>query len=309
MIEIPTDIDYEVDKTHWGKMFDPDEPTHHDSHIINGWIAMRTICYRNRPQYKGEDLWQLFHEDFEGFTFDIFKLAHRSAVKELRCYMVLNGVWVDGPRGATSYAKTLQQCLDESTPTKWTDDMLKEKQKLMSLQPTAQPQPSSHNPSSHNPSSYNPSSYNSTHPQAQTPSLANGSQDTAPLATKLLTDLLKLYYNDDKKYGGEEYDVLDSKLQIFYDYCNKIGLDQYHHAYSIMLKGRASEFYYDKIFGRSYDFSTMCTMTRAHFETEEARQKYLSEWREATLLRTIAKNPAKSRLECLQLTIDKLQKV
>jgi hypothetical protein len=50
-------------------------------------------------------------------------------------------------------------------------------------------------------------------------------------------------------------------------------------------------------------------MTKAHFETEEARQKYLSEWREATLLRTIAENPAKSRLECLQLTIDKLQKV
>jgi hypothetical protein len=255
MIEIPTDIDYEVDKTHWGEMFDPDDPTHHNPHIVNGWIAMRTICYRRRPQYKGEDLWQLFREDFEGFTFNIFKLAHRSAVKELRCYMVLNGVWVDGPRGAISYAQTLQQCLDESIPTEWTDDMLKEMQNLMSLQPPSHPQtPSQPKP----PSEPQP---DQSHLQAQIPSRENGSQDSAPPITKPLTDLSKLYHNDDKKYGGEEYDVLDSKLQIFYHYCNKIGLDQCHHAYSIMLKGRASEFYYDKSFG-SYDFSTMCTIDK-----------------------------------------------
>ena len=60
---------------------------------------------------------------------------------------------------------------------------------------------------------------------------------------------------------------------------------------------------------RSYDFQTMINLTRAHFETEENHQKYLSEWRETTLLRTISENPDKSRLECFQLTVDKLQKV
>ena len=35
---------------------------------------------------------------------------------------------------------------------------------------------------------------------------------------------MKIYTNDDHKYGGEEYDILDDKLQVFYNYCTKIGL-------------------------------------------------------------------------------------
>ena len=75
------------------------------------------------------------------------------------------------------------------------------------------------------------------------------------------------------KYGGEEYDILDRKLQVFYDCCSKIGLPeaQYHYAYSAMLKGRVSFFYYDKIIGRMYDFQAMVAITKAHFETEENR--------------------------------------
>jgi len=53
----------------------------------------------------------------------------------------------------------------------------------------------------------------------------------------------------------------------------------------------------------------MINLTKAHFETEENHQKYLSEWRETTLLYTISENPGKSKLECFQLTVDKLQKV
>jgi hypothetical protein len=152
--------------------------------------------------------------------------------------------------------------------------------------------------------------------QAMTPHLvqthsSTDQHETDNPPTKLLTDLMKIYNDDDKKYGGEEYDILDIKLQIFYDCCSKIGLSetQHHHAYSAMLKGRASFFYYDKIVGRMYDFQTMIAMTKTHFETEENHQKYLSEWRETTLIRTISKNPSKTRLECLQIMIDKLQKV
>ena len=49
--------------------------------------------------------------------------------------------------------------------------------------------------------------------------------------------------NNDKKHGGKEYNVLDAKLQVFYNYCLKIGLpeDQYYNAYLVMLKGRTSK--------------------------------------------------------------------
>ena len=43
----------------------------------------------------------------------------------------------------------------------------------------------------------------------------------------------------------------------------------YYKAYLIMLKGRASSYYYDKIAGRSLDFKAIVAMTKAHFEIEE----------------------------------------
>ena len=66
---------------------------------------------------------------------------------------------------------------------------------------------------------------------------------------------------------------------MFFDYYKKIGLKerQFYLTFSIMLKDKASDFYYDKITKRSYDFRTMVNLMRSHFETEENRQKYLSE--------------------------------
>jgi hypothetical protein len=89
---------------------------------------------------------------------------------------------------------------------------------------------------------------------------------------------MKIYNNDDKKYRGEEYNIFNIKLQIFYDYCLKIGLseEQYHHTYLAMLKGRTSFFYYDKIVGRIYDFQTIVAITRTYFKTKKNYQKYLS---------------------------------
>lgn len=63
--------------------------------------------------------------------------------------------------------------------------------------------------------------------------------DSGNTHATLLTDLMMIYNNDDKKYGGKEYDILDTKLQVFYDCCFKIGLldSQYYSALSTMLEG------------------------------------------------------------------------
>ncbi len=44
------------------------------------------------------------------------------------------------------------------------------------------------------------------------------------ILTKKITSLIKMYVNKDDKYGGEMYDILDIKLQAFYDYYNKAGI-------------------------------------------------------------------------------------
>jgi hypothetical protein len=35
---------------------------------------------------------------------------------------------------------------------------------------------------------------------------------------------MKIYNNDKKKFTGKIYDIFNIKLQVFYNYCVKIGL-------------------------------------------------------------------------------------
>jgi hypothetical protein len=103
-------------------------------------------------------------------------------------------------------------------------------------------------------------------------------QETQETPSRLIMDLFKLYQSNDKKYTKELYDILDIKLRVFYNCCKKVGLqeDQYYDAFSAMLKDRASDFYYESIIGKTTDIHTIIAMTKAHFETEENRQLYLT---------------------------------
>jgi hypothetical protein len=76
-----------------------------------------------------------------------------------------------------------------------------------------------------------------------------------------------------------------------------------------MLKGRASTFYYDRLAGKGNDFNRMIYESRCHFETEENKQQYMSEWREITFPRIITANPGIPRLEYLQKLFDRLQTI
>ena len=76
-----------------------------------------------------------------------------------------------------------------------------------------------------------------------------------------------------------------------------------------MLKGRAIDFYYDKLAGKGYTFEDMIGLMKIHFETDQNRQLYLSEWRTTTFLKIINKNSDKNRLEYLQILFDKLRKI
>ncbi len=44
------------------------------------------------------------------------------------------------------------------------------------------------------------------------------------IPTKKITSLIKIYLNKDDKYRGKMYDILNIKLQAFYDYYNKAGI-------------------------------------------------------------------------------------
>ena len=50
---------------------------------------------------------------------------------------------------------------------------------------------------------------------------------------------MKLYLDQENKFNKELYNILNSKLRIFYNCCQKVGIepDQYYNTYSVMLKG------------------------------------------------------------------------
>ena len=70
---------------------------------------------------------------------------------------------------------------------------------------------------------------------------------------------MKFYINNTKKYRGEVYNILNTKLQVFYNHCItvKVPEEQYYIAFPIMLKDQVSDFYYNKIMGRLYNFITI----------------------------------------------------
>jgi hypothetical protein len=89
---------------------------------------------------------------------------------------------------------------------------------------------------------------------------------------------MKIYNNDEKKFTEKIYDIFNNKLRIFYNYYAKIGLSdiQYHNVFLVILKERATTFYYNNLSNKSYNFENIIIKTKIHFEIKENCQLYLS---------------------------------
>jgi hypothetical protein len=74
MIKVLPDLNFKVDKEHWGEAFDLTNKDYMTEGIINGYIARIMICYRKSCR-EGEDLWHTFRKDFKGVTIDILNIA------------------------------------------------------------------------------------------------------------------------------------------------------------------------------------------------------------------------------------------
>ncbi|KAF2185682.1 hypothetical protein K469DRAFT_526945, partial [Zopfia rhizophila CBS 207.26] len=127
--------------------------------------------------------------------------------------------------------------------------------------------------------------------------------------TREIINVGKFYNNNPTiQFGGEPFDFLDTKLPIFYDNCTRCALPVYswHMAFSFMLKGKARQYYYDNLFNKELSFEQLVQRTKDRFHSLENRQMYMREWQSTTLRDTITANPDKTRLQCLDMTIDKL---
>jgi hypothetical protein len=264
-------------------------------------------------------------EDFAGFATNTLQPADPNLIRLFRDYLYQHGVYITHGKDIKR-VEALVSLFNEEIQRSWPKDELDEmiaRNKLTSKHAQRQT-PGTATSQGQTPASTTPAPPKD---QTQPPILITGSPEPARTITgqpsqqpavvqteftescaKKITELSKLY-NDDKKYSGELYDILKTKLKIFEDLCHKVFLPEsmYHFAFSIMLKGRASQFYYDRLSGKYYTYDRLTQETRAHFETEENRQLYLSEWRETTLPIIITQHKNKNRLEQLEILFDRLQ--
>ena len=115
-------------------------------------------------------------------------------------------------------------------------------------------------------------------------------QSVVPDYSKQIGNISKVDSDEKKKYGGAEYEVLNDKLNVFYENCSRLGIQQNDHigyaiAFSLMLKDDAHDFYISKLYGQNYEFWTMIALMKKHFEVPESTQKYLEEWRSMNSVR------------------------
>ncbi|KAF5503979.1 hypothetical protein CGCF413_v004518 [Colletotrichum fructicola] len=343
ILPIPSKLVGSVDPSTWGRLasFNPTAPG--DDIQIDTALAFYAECY-HADRAQGRDLWSQLLNDFEDWPEELFEKANPNIVRLFRDTIMAQGVNVKMNRG--SVARNTYNATQGDNFHIWTTEEINNMKKRsktfrencrdpefledISEDPDvvearyhqarrggqATPGPSSANtpgfaqvnpPLSPTPTQA-PQTTSAVTPEK--PQIANTIPEYMPLPRQL-TDLGKLY-TDDMKYGGEMYDVLESKLFIFRDSCHKVGIShsQFAGAFSIMLKDEASDFYFDYISNNpTLDFHDMVSRVKQHFETEETRQTYLSEWRNTTLLRVLRDNPDKTKLQALDILLTKLKKI
>ncbi|KDN61364.1 hypothetical protein CSUB01_09653 [Colletotrichum sublineola] len=183
---------------------------------------------------------------------------------------------IPGPSRPYQQSDTFTAGLDDNQQQRQQPTMGHFRQQLADTAAT-RPNPRGAVPS-HQHSHHHPTDHRSTHQQD------NYSVTTSTPIPRQPTDLAKLM-TDEMKYSGEMYDVLDLKLNVFRDNCSKVGIEahQWAPAFSLMLRGKAATFYFNRICGsNTRDFPTMLSKLRSHFENVEMTQTYLSEWRKTT---------------------------
>lgn len=146
--------------------------------------------------------------------------------------------------------------------------------------------------------------------RVQQPLTSNAQAACQPLSDSHTLINLSELYTEEMKFNGGLYDVLNLKLKIFYDLCEKAGVasNRYHIALDTMLSGRAQTFYYEHLSRQGYTFEEMIGKMKAYFYTPENHKLSLNEWRTTMLKDVVAANPDKDLAQCLEIVVERLQR-
>jgi hypothetical protein len=297
-------IDWKGRSKKWGFGIDPKNSTKDE---LEEYIQTKIYEY---TQYKmgDEDLWDLFTDDFKGFTAEIFGRIRRQDQLSLRSYLRCGGVYVapcNKPPINRTLAQTLVDVIEEGIQHVWTQTDIDEVKTNLEKGPITSVWISPQGDRRLNPSAK---------PLPQTPTLLPPNSPNpetnlqASSSAKLISEVAKIYTNE-QRYDGSN-GSFDYKLTIFLDICQRVDLpkEALMRAFPTMLKGLAQDhFYNNQLSNRTFDET--CTNLRNFFEGPGYHRRNLDKWNSVTLASITSENPDKSTYEVVQLLINTLRQL
>ncbi|RKF61025.1 hypothetical protein GcM3_160017 [Golovinomyces cichoracearum] len=105
-----------VDKEKWGKNL--------TEKVINGHILHTKLWYE-KGDYEDYEMWEVFREDFEGWTTEIFNLGDTKILRDFRNFLVQNGVYI--PRNGAKVLDALSKVVRDENYHEWIDQEIQPK--------------------------------------------------------------------------------------------------------------------------------------------------------------------------------------
>ena len=306
-----------VSRDNWPNGFDP---TTSDDPERLAYLKHKIYTY-NLGDFQDGNLWDLYRQDFSGWTVDLFNQINQAQRALLRITLRKYGVCVNKDH---LLSRALFDTLQENEPTEWTlqdiDAEVKKNgdffrsnlvERKLRLRNGGNPNSNLNIP--------NP-------PQPPTPPAGQYQPPALSADEKSARDTMSLskMMNQDSKYGGIQ-DSFDSKLAIFNNYCDSLNITSDYSkikAYYLMLKDSALDHYNSNrasfqptvpVAGAPLNrtFADICTVTRSYFETDEYRRSQQQRFNDLTLRQVITdpKNAEKSVEECLMILVQDLRKI
>ena len=110
----------------WGMQIEITDKSQLTEPILNGYISYSLEAYKSR-QYKDFDLWEVFVDDFKGWTKDIFDKDSKYAIRDVRDH----GVYVN-KKPMAPISNELVKVVAEEKPHEWTPQEIQEQLKSSS---------------------------------------------------------------------------------------------------------------------------------------------------------------------------------
>ncbi|RKF71763.1 hypothetical protein GcM1_250180 [Golovinomyces cichoracearum] len=256
------------------------------------------------------DLWELFQENFAGFTVDNFKSLGTKKLQQLQNFLKCGGVRVPVNNRQKTLPKVLSEVLHEEIQPKWTSDDFQTSSTILEKGLITSPYLKlKYNESKITGKITNVSSVAIATPAPTESTLATTPHPVLPVNTahsskiqpktviqptvatgsgRLITEVMR-NYSDDQKCDGTN-GSFDLKLIIFRSICDWVELP-------------------DQALARAFPviFDEACQLIRNFFEEPGYQRRVLDEWNIIDLESTALANQGKTIFEVIQLLINKLR--